>query len=342
VFSSFLQELIRSTAGAELCATHSRPSPNASDCVQAYDHTYKGKVDLARDVTVGEPVQRSPLRWAVPYNVKDEAGNAAETVWRDVIVEEVDLSEVEAKIRGEVLQEQDIEIRKAVAKALEEDRKKRAAADATGSRGRRQPAPSTKTCPECPKCDCSGDAKFDATSCAAICETMIETCSFNDQSFVLRAMLWLEGYFPPSLIPVMLLCLLGTGFFLIVRSILTLVFNPAAYRRGYYYDGDDRRERAMQDSVTYYRSDNGNGMPNSMASPPPRASLSIGVAETFFTPPNVGISAGGSFASPLMANGGAQQPRDDLADSIYEFQPLITPSKRGDGVGKRSPHNLRR
>ena len=64
-------------------------------------------------MVVGEPVQKSSIRWSVPYNVKDVAGSRAHTVWRDVVVEEVDLANVEA------------EIQKAIDQALTVDRRKR-------------------------------------------------------------------------------------------------------------------------------------------------------------------------------------------------------------------------
>ena len=67
-------------------------------------------MDLSRHVVVGEPVQKSSIRWSVPYNVKDAAGNRAHTVWRDVVVEEVDLANVEARVRQEVLQTRKAEL----------------------------------------------------------------------------------------------------------------------------------------------------------------------------------------------------------------------------------------
>ena len=62
------------TAGAELCATHLNRNPDPSDCVQAHNVTYSGRVDLSKKVVVGEPIQKSNLPWSVPYDVKDELG----------------------------------------------------------------------------------------------------------------------------------------------------------------------------------------------------------------------------------------------------------------------------
>ena len=56
--------------------------------MKAFDQTYKGKVDLSEHVVVGEPIKKGHLRWSVPYDVTDDAGNRATTVWRDVVVEE--------------------------------------------------------------------------------------------------------------------------------------------------------------------------------------------------------------------------------------------------------------
>lgn len=137
------------TGGAELCASHTNTSPNASDCAIAYDETYRGRVDLSKNVVVGKPVRKSATRWSVPYDVKDEAGNEAETVWRDILVEEVDLSNVESRIRKEVMQDRQREIDEAVAKALAKE------ARAAGK------------CPTCPPCDCSGNA--DVSSCDDVC-----------------------------------------------------------------------------------------------------------------------------------------------------------------------------
>jgi hypothetical protein len=150
------------TEGAELCATHTNSAPKASDCAIAYDETYKGRVDLSRKVVVGKPVRKSPTRWSVPYDVKDEAGNAAVTVWRDIVVEEVDLADVEARIRKEVLHDKQREIDAAVSRAL---------AKTTGGGGRRTVAQG-QTCPACPPCDCSGNAAPNggaSPSCDEVC-----------------------------------------------------------------------------------------------------------------------------------------------------------------------------
>jgi len=326
-----LQDLVKSTSGAELCATHLNRNPNHQDCVKAYDETYKGKVDLSQGVSVGEPVQKSQLHWAVPYDVKDAAGNAAATVWRNIVVEEVHLVDVETKIRKEMIQDRDAEIRKAVDKAVEEDRKKRGRAT---SRSRTE-APSID-CPKCPKCDCS-DA-FDPSLCDSVCQAKIESCAINEYSLVIRFMLWLEDMFPPSLVPLIIVCLAGTFMLLMLRFVLTLLFNPQAYSRGDYYFTSEDRERQMQEAVTYYNGNNAASRYDSAL--PPRASLSVGGEDSFFTP-RAGMGPGSFASPPVNGSGRAQRPRVDPND-IYEYSPIITPSRRGDGVRRRSPYSRER
>ena len=99
-----------------------------TECVQAYDQRHDGKVDLSGKVHVGDPEQKSALRWSVPYNVRDAAGNDAITVWRDVVVEEVESHEIAARVRNEALADMKKEIDKAVEKAKQDAEKDKKAA----------------------------------------------------------------------------------------------------------------------------------------------------------------------------------------------------------------------
>lgn len=280
-------------------------------------------------MTVGDPEQKSPLHWVVPYNVKDKAGNEAATIWRDVIVEEVNLKDLESKILMDVKTDQATAIQRAVDKALKEDRAHRGRTDRKATA---TTAATTKACPECPKCDCSGDPRFDESFCDAVCDARVQTCARRDESVIVSAMLWLEDFFPPTLVPIILLCVIVTGCLLILRWTLTLVFNPQVYKRNQYVNDD--RGRESQDSVTYYPTHSDVPRINGF-SPPPRGSLSSRGADTFMTPPQ----SSASFASPP-GNGSAHRPRENnMADSIYATQPIITPSKRGDGARQRSPYN---
>lgn len=332
-----LQDLIRTTAGAELCASHLNPMPNASDCAMAYDETYKGPVDLSQQVTVGEPIKKAALRWSVPYNVKDAAGNAAATVWRDVVVEEVELGDMEAKIREEMQQQQKSIIQKAVDKAVEEDRRKRERAVSSHDR---KASIKTVTCPDCPKCDCLDNSKLDEATCNANCDARIKQCAIGDKSYVIRAMLWLERMLPLSMVPIVLACAVTAVCFLMLRWTLTLIINPQAFRRGYYDDVE--RERAMLNAVVYHHPEGAfarNGLSAAAMPPPPQASLST--QNGYFSPHlnNNDYPLVAPFRSPV-ERGQTTPMGEDYVD-IYQSpsnNSIITPSKAGDGVRRRSPY----
>jgi hypothetical protein len=207
-----LQDLIDATLGAELCATHSNPNPKPSDCVKASDHTYMGDVDLTPRVVVGTPVEKSPLQWSVPYNVVDAAGNHASTAWRDVVVEEVDIGDLEARIRREVMAAKEVEIQDAVVKAVAEERSKHA--------NNSQPSKARSECRVCPACPQCKNAPFDPTKeCAKYCESAQPgTCPTGAADF------WAQF---DGNNPLVNLMVLGC-FIVILRFIITLWFNPGA------------------------------------------------------------------------------------------------------------------
>ena len=302
------QDLILATAGAELCATQIDRKPNASDCVFAYDETYKGRVDLSKAVVVGEPIKKSILRWSVPYNVKDVAGNVAKTVWRDVVVEEVDVAKIEAKIREEFLNMQRMKD-----KATEEASKIKQAS-ATTSRDRRV----SGSCAECPKCDLSG--KISERSCQDICNARIKSCAIDEETLIVQILIWLEWWFPPSMVPIVLICNAIVITLLMLRWILTLLFNPQAYQRRYYDDVE--RERALMNAVAYHRNPSGNTGTSYVTSPPPTSNVNGHFSSQKINGTDMPVSA---------------MRRDEFAD-IYQ-SPIITPSKRGDGVRRRTPYS---
>jgi hypothetical protein len=315
------KELVRSSFGAELCATPSNTNPSAHDCVFAYDDTYQGRVDLSREVTVGEPVKKSPLHWAVPYNVQDKAGNAASTVWRDVHVEEVALEDIEVKLREEMLAERQREIDRAVALAVEQDRVKRS---------RSSQSTDAKTCPTC---DCpKGNAAFDPSRCEEFCKQKQGTCTVDEASPAIRLVHWLETFAPPKFVLATLAFFFLVFIFLAAMFFWSVAFRSSTSRQGNWY-ANDGRERAMQNSVTYYRGANGSHLP-------PRSSMVVGGAVTqgdsLFTP----RSASTPF-SPPGSNGGNLRNHPTELDSILASSPIITPSARGDGVRRRSPFNPR-
>jgi hypothetical protein len=104
-YETQIQDMIQSTHEAELCASdassstspkrkHSRPSldSNTNECVYAYDKTYTATVNLSANVMIGNlvPMDGMMNHWCAPFNVMDEAGNSSATVYRDIVVEEVD------------------------------------------------------------------------------------------------------------------------------------------------------------------------------------------------------------------------------------------------------------
>lgn len=365
--------MIAKTAGAELCATHKHTKPSPVDCVRAYDETYKGRVDLSEKVKVGEPVQKSALHWSVPYDVSDAAGNKAATVWRDVIVEEVELEDVSSKLRREFEKEKEAAIRKAVDAALAEERSK--ASSRTGNR--RQPQPK---CPDCPKCTCpENGGGLDEAACNAMCEARMQSCAVNEHSWIVRIMLWLEGFLPASLAPVVLVSFAAFGTILFIRFIASFFVEQRSYRAPF-----DTNPENLQNHVTVYRppvngnsamnegfaggnfgadtnyggsssyGDNGNTFGGGMSfsspnrnfvgmnggghpsSAPPRSSMSLGDRTGNSGGLFTPTSGGGRAYAPSSA-ASATSARPSPITDIYEQSPLITPHRRGDGVRRRFP-----
>ena len=210
------QDLIEATSGAVLCSTHRNPNPKASDCVRASDHTYEGIVDVTSRVVVGAPVEKSPLQWSVPYNVVDAAGNHAATVWRDVVVEEVDIGDLEDKVRSEVMAEKEKEIQEAVRKAVASERA------AKGDRPTKSRSTNAE-CPVCPNCkQCAGQV-FDASKeCVKYCEEKYPGTCDNTLATLTDFWAQFDGSNP-------LVNLMSFGCLMIfLRFIMTLWFNPGA------------------------------------------------------------------------------------------------------------------
>jgi hypothetical protein len=316
-----------------------RPTPR--ECVRAIDRTYKGEVDLSEQVVVGDPVQKSPLHWVVPYDVKDAAGNRAETVWRDVIVQEVDLDDVKDKVREEVLSEQQAEMKKAIEKAIREEKVKwerlHEGKVASVSRSRKE---EKSTCPSCPKCaPSSSKFKPSKDACEPYCAGSDGTCSLGDQHMAYAIILWLEDAFPPRLVPFLLLAPLVTAALLILRWIFGLIFNPRSSQSYDYGAYGDHREG----DELFYSPTEPTAQPQASTTPgqPPRQSLSQHDNGAFFSP-NLG---GAGLASPPPSNGILGSPPGSRArqesrydESIYASTPIITPSRTGDGVQRRSPY----
>ena len=170
-------------------------------------------MDVTSRVVVGAPVEKSPLQWSVPYNVVDAAGNQAATVWRDVVVEEVDIGDLEDKVRREVMAEKDKEIQEAVRKAVANER---------ATRGDKPTKSRSGTdCPVCPQCKpCSGH-KFDASKeCGTYCEEKYPgTCDNKNYTDF-----WSQFDGSNPLVNLMTFgCLM-----IFLRFLVTLWFNPGA------------------------------------------------------------------------------------------------------------------
>ena len=338
-----MKEMIRATAGAELCATHENPSVEPSDCVKAIDQTFRGNVDLSDRVIVGDPIQKSLLHWVVPYDVKDDAGNEATTVYRDVIVEEVSLAELEKKIREEVAKEHERKTKRAVDNAVMEERKL-CENRSRASRNNRHAASTSGSCQPCAPCVCPDTDVSNAESCSAQCSEISAICrQLSDDSYIYRLLVVLENIFPPHIVPMLVLLFLLFGFLYVLQFLVALIFNPKSYTNydyGNYNSIDDGMVLARPPQVRQIRStQTQNGMSGDMSRMPPTVSLSTTNAQNgnngaFFSP---GKQVGSFSQTPKSAP--SSIPREAYeGSSIYQSPPLIVPSKNGEGARRRSPY----
>jgi hypothetical protein len=353
--------------------------------------TANGRVDLSREVVVGDPVQKSGLRWSVPYNVHDEAGNVADTVWRDVIVEEVKLQDIEKRIRNEILSQQKLEVERTVEKGVREERRRMEGLSTSVDTG-------SSKCPVCDPCPTSTDDEqrscpaLDAAACAQFCSatgtTTNQNCATDEQSILIQMVRYFEeaSFIKPSIMLALLTCLGIVATIIVLRVFVSLIlFGESYIRRTQMYterdmQEEEERQRRLIESVTYYsngtngaitstlRDTNASSTPSFLQNtsngststgitgngfvPPPRASMTLGTDRRYLTPPgrSVGQTTNDNLRVPASAPPGislfgysSSQNRiqSDLND-IYEApSPIITPSKRGDGVSRTwsSPHS---
>ncbi len=373
--------MIRVTSGAELCATPAKPNVRPTDCIRATDRTYKGDVDLTGSVSVGEPISKdgSPLHWRVPYNVMDEAGNKAKTVWRDVIIKEVDLNDFEQYAMKEARANHEEDVKKEVNDAIIKERKRAASLDNNKKE--------SMGCPACKPCDCSSQRgntdKLSVEECDEFCARKISDAIASQESSMGTRTCNLpnvESLSPGSGVPIvdgiiifledligqfalMMLfvgCTLATVLFILGRTISALVSTGPDVRTYYHAKDDDEREKIMMQNVSYYRSptpSNGSNRP----SPPPGSSASVP------RPPTASMSAhrNGIF-SPQQTRGATTQQSNgqnrysspfttrsdrssnDDNDNIYQSMSPITPIRNGATAGSQirsstpgSRYNLR-
>ena len=358
LYEQDIKEMIRATSGAELCASHSNPNPRPSDCVRAIDQTYQGDVDLSSRVVVGEPQQKSSLHWVVPYNVKDDAGNEATTVWRDVKVEEVNLSSLETKIRHDVMKEQEASTNRKIQDAIRAEKVKWERANASsGGRGRNKPKP----CPECPPCNCEQEIQTttssagDDDSCKAQCEALSGSCKMSDDNFVYSILFGLQDFLSPQVLPSFIFGILILVTYILIKLLMSC-FNQQPYQSRYDYGGNDDilllDPQSEQKAPTSTRSTTATPRPNLMLPPPPRDSLSSTRTSThessngrsFFSPGSQvgdsGLAANGVARNepPTPASANRENNVQVYDDSIYNTPSIITPSRTGDGVRRRNPY----
>jgi len=282
----------------------------------------------------------------------DEAGNKAKTVWRDIIVEEVDIDDFDKK-----------------AKVDESTKSNEVSRDGRNNR-------------ECPPCNCKseprqqqrGNGGMSHAECNAQCESKIadalasssdgssdKTCTPTNGSVeqqqnhqVIQEMLvFLEDLLGPNSMMLLLLgCTLATMIYIISRGIAALFFSTGPHTQTYYHSrDDDEQEKLMLQSVSYYRSPSAssNGS-TSRGQSPAGSSISAASSSGARPPPRASIS---SQQRNGMYNGNGNTPRqqqqqrspfqsNDGTDNIYQTMSPITPSRQNGTIpqgGNR--YNLR-
>ncbi|KAG7362854.1 calcium-binding EGF domain containing protein [Nitzschia inconspicua] len=337
LYEADIREMIRETAGAELCATHDQPRPSPADCIKAVDHTHRGDVDLSNQVVVGDPVQKSRLHWVVPYNVKDEAGNEATTVYRDVIVEEVDLKTVEKKIREEVRKEQQQITQRAIDAAVREERRKWEQENRATQRGRRNTGSAANTCPACPPCDCPDMAPADAKRCAAFCDNVSASCKLSDDNFIYGILLWFGEFFSPHLVMVIALSIC-VYFVILLARFVVFVLNPGA-SSSYDYKGNNTIDDSdLFLSPSQRQQQQHAASQQQILQPASRSTPMNGVGSGgIFSPQQQQPQQQPSFGSPppnasLFASNGVESAGYDNGGRSFRSPGLITPSKNGEGA----------
>lgn len=353
LYSYDIKEMIRATAGAELCATYDKTSPKPSDCVKATDHTHQGDVDLSDRVVVGEPIQKSALHWVVPYDVKDDAGNEAVTVYRDVEVQEVDLASLESKIRQEVIKEQKAERKREIHMAIQEEKAKWVKENVASTTGNR------RACPTCPPCDCP-DASSSMSACQTYCGDVSQSCQLSDESWVYSFLFTLHGIFPANAVPIIALVGVLAVLFIALKLVWSCCFNqqPRRYDYGDYRDDSNVGNDEM--SVLAVQRSNGtqshapSATPNATSNGRPSFGSPLGNNASFGSPPPNSLSVGapnrpffspGGQSAPTPLAGGAP-PSTSLTpsaqigydESIFNSPSIIRPSRTGDGVQRRNPY----
>jgi len=275
-------------------------------------------------------VQKASNHWAVSYNVMDDAGNAAKTVWRDVRIEEVDLFEDENKLRAQMQAEKEAEIKEAVKKALEKERASMQVDAVTRGQGNK-PNRNAKNCPPCPECKCPTDGSFDPSQCDTYCEKKFaqyeRTCAAAEESSLPSPLAFLQGILPPPVLSVLVWCVAIILVVYAIRLLTTTIFNPGAAFTNYNLTLAEEHE--FQNAVNYYRSPEGvatrnGGVPQSA---PPASRPGFGATANggrMFSPDGQHPRADASpFWSPRGTPGSAARGNTaTYDDNIYADSPM--------------------
>ena len=315
-YGSQIQSIIDATNGAELCRTEE--SSQNSKCVYAFDKTYNDTFDLSSKVVIGNLIRideddETNFHWKVPYNVMDAAGNEADTVYRDIIVEEVELMSLIEK------QEQDERDRERLAAAdveiIKMKKEVKNLSDKLAASQKQQQHQQKKQCPKCEpptkvtssnSCDCqkicttirkNNDKLNSDTSCIPPPDTPILSNSMIPTmiQFLQNGLTSSVNQIPAFVGAVMFS--LGVCVLLFLRSVWIFVAGKRANRRNRWNKVLEQKELALlENSVTYYKSPpirpeavNWSTAPSdgSVLSPPPRATrlFSSDAAATITSPP---------------------------------------------------------
>lgn len=305
---------------------------------------------------MGDPLPKHSVgsgshQWRVPYDVVDDAGNKAKTVWRDIIVEEVDIEDFEQKSMDE-----------------------RSVNVASTNEMRRNELPPQCECPPCDPCNCNSNGSDDIltpSTCTAICNEKValaqkarismNTCTSNknranenrapDHEMIQHFLLFLEGLMGRSSMMLVLLgCFITTVVYVLQRVISALFISSGLQTRTYYHTNEDNeREREMMRNVSYFRSPtpSSNGTSQSPGSgsasgprPPPTGSLSFqtngifNLQESSSTNRTLLQEQGRTRCSPFRSNSGV--------DNIYQSASPIKPLRHGHpspgSQGAKSPY----
>ena len=311
---------------------------------------------------MGDPVPKDgvgarPHQWRVPYDVADDAGNKAKTVWRDVIVEEVDIEDFERMAVQDEARSPNGDEDRSVTLASSKER-------------RRSEASPQQVCPPCDPCKCNinqqkhhggsnggGDGMLSSVKCAAMCNDKIaaaemartsdKTCAPTfreggsdtfDHRIVQVLLVFLEGMMGPSAMMLLFLgCFIATVVYVVQRAIAALFISSGPHTRTYYHtQDDDERERAMMRNVSYYRSPTPSSSSENRQSTgsasgprfPPTGSMSLHRNGIFSmqenrvngTPLQMQQQQGRANSSPFRSNDGT--------DNIYQSASPITPMRK--------------